>query len=83
MPKYRVVKGVESGRVVTILDNVNDMLDRAGYFDRNGDGWRDTPSGSSFRTMSLTWTFIAETEAFPTSPVLSKYVPMSAPNCPL
>ena len=48
VPKYRVVKGVEGGQVVTILDNVNDMLDRAGYFDRDGDGWRDTPSGAPF-----------------------------------
>src|SRR3989454_798801 len=48
VPKYRVVKGVEGGQVVTILDNVNDMLDRAGYFDRDGDGWRETPSGTPF-----------------------------------
>jgi hypothetical protein len=48
VPKYRVVKGVEGGQVVTILDNVNDMLDRAGYFDRNGDGWRETPWGAPF-----------------------------------
>jgi len=48
VPKYRVVKGVEGGQVVTILDNVNDLLDRAGYFDRDGDGWRDTPSGAPF-----------------------------------
>jgi len=48
VPKYRVEKGVESGRVVSILDNVNDMLDRAGYLDRNGDGWRETPAGTPF-----------------------------------
>ena len=48
VPKYRVVKGVENGQVVTILDNVNDMLDRAGYFDRDGDGWRETPWGTPF-----------------------------------
>ncbi|GEM_PF-3332598 len=48
VPRYRVVKGVEGGQVVTILDNVNDMLDRAGYFDRDGDGWRETPAGAPF-----------------------------------
>ena len=48
VPKYRVVKGVEGGQVVTILDNVNDMLDRARYFDRNGDGWREAPDGTPF-----------------------------------
>jgi hypothetical protein len=48
VPRYRVVKGVEGGQVVTILDNVNEMLDRAGYFDRDGDGWRQTPTGAPF-----------------------------------
>src|SRR5437867_4308638 len=48
VPQYRVQKGVDQGRVVTILDNVNDLLDRAGYFDRDGDGWRDTPAGVPF-----------------------------------
>ena len=48
VPQYRVQKGVDQGRVVTILDNVNDLLDRAGYFDRDGDGWRDTPAGAPF-----------------------------------
>jgi len=48
VPKYRVVKGVEGGQVVTILDNVNDMLDRAGYFDRDGNGWREAPDGTPF-----------------------------------
>jgi peptide/nickel transport system substrate-binding protein len=45
VPKYRVVK---EGPTTTNLDNVNEMLDGAGYFDRNGDGWREMPNGSSF-----------------------------------
>ena len=48
VPQYRVQKGVEGGRVITILDSVNDMLDTAGYLDRNGDGWRERPSGATF-----------------------------------
>lgn len=44
VPRYRV----EKQGTTAILDNVNDMLDRAGYLDRNGDGWREMPNGTSF-----------------------------------
>ncbi len=53
VPQYRVEQGVEGGRVITILDNVNDMLDVAGYLDRNGDGWRETPAGAPFNVTFL------------------------------
>jgi ABC-type transport system substrate-binding protein len=43
VPRYRVPKGEVGGRPESILDDVNLMLDLAGYMDRNNDGWRDLP----------------------------------------
>lgn len=53
VPRYRVEKGIVGGLVVTILDNVNAMLDAAGYFDRNSDGWREMPDGTPFNLTFL------------------------------
>jgi len=48
VPMYRVEKRDVGGRAEPVLDNVNAMLDKAGYFDRDNDGWREMPSGEDF-----------------------------------
>lgn len=54
VPKYRVPRIVVGGNAVPTLEEVNAYLNGLGYFDRDGDGWRDMPSGAAFSFVLLT-----------------------------
>lgn len=55
VPQYRVPRIVSGGQVVPDLGPVNAFLDAAGYVDRDGDGYRDDPSGTPFSFTILTF----------------------------
>ncbi|HYS71734.1 MAG TPA: ABC transporter substrate-binding protein, partial [Thermoplasmata archaeon] len=55
VPKYRVPRAVVGSNAVPSLEEVNAFLDAAGYLDRTGDGFRDTPAGTPFNFTLLTF----------------------------
>ena len=53
VPKYRVDKVVVGSTTVANFDRVNNELDRAGFIDRNSDGWREDKNGNPFELRFL------------------------------
>ena len=55
VPRYRVPRTVQGPTASPDLTQVNAFLDAAGYLDRDGDGYRDTPAGTPFNFTLLTY----------------------------
>jgi len=70
VPKYRVVR---TSPTDTHLDNVNALLDGAGYLDRNGDGYRDTPAGTPFNFTLLTYDEATDPKVAKYSDLITKF----------